>query len=243
MPLAASDHMHDLTPRFDSIPFLGPGAIPEPTLLTEDQRKVLGQIGKRLQLPARTTIYCEGGRADSVFVVVEGVLKSFRELPSGKRAMSAFLFRHDIFGLAERGRYINCVKAITAVTLHQLPLESLIPVIRRDAELQFKFLAKVTQALRESQRRAILVGRRDAVGRLAMFMMMMRGHHHLAGGNDRVIPLPMSRTDIADFLGLSREALSRAVRGLQRRGIVAFDGRHVARIIDSASLTKLAAAV
>ena len=242
MPLAVSDDMHDLTPRFESIPFLKPGAIPEPTLLTEDQRKVLAQIGQRLQLPARTTIYREGGRADSVFVVVEGVLKSYRELPSGKRTMNAFLFRHDIFGLAERGHYLNCVKTITPVTLHQLPLESLIPVIKRDAELQFKFLAKITQALRESQRRAILVGRRDAVGRLAMFMMMMRGHH-LAGGNDRVIPLPMSRTDIAEFLGLSREALSRAVRGLQRRGIVAFDGRRIARIIDSASLAKLAAAV
>jgi CRP/FNR family transcriptional regulator len=243
MTLAASDHMHDATPRFDSIPFLNTGAISEPTLLTEDQRKVLAQIGKRLQLPARTTIYCEGNRADSVFVVVDGVLKSYRELPSGKRAMSAFLFRHDIFGLAERGQYLNCVKAITAVTLYQLPLENLIPLIKRDAELQFKFLAKVTQALRESQRRAILVGRRDAVGRLAMFMLMMRGHQQLASGNDRDIPLPMSRTDIADFLGLSREALSRAVRGLQRRGIVTFDGRHRARIVDTSSLSKLAAAV
>jgi CRP-like cAMP-binding protein len=243
MALAASDYMHDATPRFDSIPFLNPGAIPEPTRLTEEQRNVLAQMGKRVQLPARTTIYCEGGRADSVFVVVDGVLKSYRELPSGKKAISAFLFHHDIFGLAERGRYLNCVNAITPVTLHRLPLENLIPLIKRDAELQFKFLAKVTQALRESQRRAILVGRRDAVGRLAMFMMMMRGHHHLTGNNDRIIPLPMSRTDIADFLGLSREALSRAVRGLQRRGIVAFDGRRIARIIDSASLAKLAAAV
>jgi CRP-like cAMP-binding protein len=240
MTLAPS---HDMQPRFDSIPFLNTGANPDPTLLTEDQRKALAQIGKRLQLPARSTIYREGSRADSVFVVVDGVLKSYRELPSGKRAMSAFLFRHDIFGLAERGKYLNCVNAITAVTLHQLPFEDLIPVIKRDAELQFKFLAKVTQALRESQRRAILVGRRDAVGRLAMFMMMMREHHHHANGNDRIIPLPMSRTDIADFLGLSREALSRAVRGLQRRGIVAFDGRHVARIVDASSLAKLAAAL
>ena len=157
--------------------------------------------------------------------------------------MSALLFRHDIFGLAERGRYLNCVQAITPVTLHQLPLGELIPLIKRDAELQFKFLAKVTQALRESQRRTILVGRRDAVGRLAMFLMMMRGHHQLSVGNDRDIPLPMSRTDIADFLGLSREATSRAARGLQRRGIVTFAGRHLARIVDTASLVKLAAAV
>jgi len=243
MPLATSDDMHDSTPHFDSIPFLNTGEITEPTLLTDDQREVLARIGKRLKLPARTTVYSERTRADSVFVIVEGVLKSYRELPSGKRAMSALLFRHDIFGLAERGRYLNSVQAITPVTLHQLPLADLIPLIKRDAELQFKFLAKVTQALRESQRRTILVGRRDAVGRLAMFLMMMRGHHQLAVGNDRDIPLPMSRTDIADFLGLSREATSRAAKALQRRGIVTFASRHLARIVDTPSLAKLAAAV
>ena len=53
----------------------------------------------------------------------------------------------------------------------------------------------------------------------------------------------MTRTDIADFLGLSREALSRAAAQLQRRGIVRFADRHTARIIDAAQLAKIAAAV
>ena len=66
MPIATSDHMHDSTPRFDSIPFLNTDEITEPTLLTDDQREVLARIGKRLKLPARTTIYRESDRADSV---------------------------------------------------------------------------------------------------------------------------------------------------------------------------------
>jgi CRP-like cAMP-binding protein len=243
MALAAVDPMYDLSPSFGSVPFLKAGTILDPTLLNEHQRKDLTRLGQRRQLSAGMTIYRQGDHADSVFVIMEGVLKSYRDLPSGKRAMSAFLFRHDIFGLAERGRYLNCVKAVTPVTLHQLPLSELIPLIKRDGQLQFKFLAKVTQGLRDSQRRAILVGRRDAVGRFAMFLMMMRGQHQLSVGHDRDIPLPMSRTDIADFLGLSREALSRATRRLERRGIVTFETRHLARIADAAALAKLAAAV
>jgi len=212
-------------------------------LLTDFQRKTLEHIGKRVHARAHAVIYDAGGRADAVFVVIEGVLKSYRKLPSGKRVTSTFLFRHDIFGLAERGRYLNSVQALTPVTLHRLPLAELVSLIKRDPQLQFKFLMKVTQAVRDAQRRAILIGRHDAVGRMAMFLMLMRRQHRLAVVHDYDVPLPMSRTDIASFLSLTSESVSRAARGLQRRGLVAFESRHLARILDLSSLEKLAAAV
>jgi CRP/FNR family transcriptional regulator len=235
--------MHDLTPRFDSVPFLGSGPDAEPMLLTDFQRKTLEHLGERVHARAHAVIYDARDRANSVFVIIEGVLKSYRTLRSGKCATSTFLFRHDIFGLAEHGRYLNSVQALTPVTLHRLPLAELVPLIKRDPQLQFKFLMKVTQGLRDAQRRAILIGRRDAVGRMAMFLMMMRRQHRLTVVHDGDVPLPMSRTDIANFLSLSSESVSRAARGLQRRGLVAFESRHLARILDLSSLEKLAAAV
>jgi CRP/FNR family transcriptional regulator len=235
--------VYDLTPHIDSVPFLNVGPAAEPTLLTDFQRKTLEQIGERVHARARAVIYDAGDRADAVFVVIEGVLKSYRTLPSRKRALSTFLFRHDIFGLAERGRYLNSIQAITPVTLHQLPLAELVPLIKRDPNLQFKFLMKVTQALREAQRRSILIGRHDAIGRMAMFLMMMQQQHRLAVGHDYDVPLPMTRSDIASFLNLTNESVSRATRGLQRRGLVTFESRHLARILDPSSLAKLAAAV
>jgi CRP/FNR family transcriptional regulator len=235
--------VYDLTPHIDSVPFLNVGPAAEPTLLTDFQRKTLEHIGERVHARARAVIYDAGDRADAVFVVIEGVLKSYRTLRSGKRAMNTFLFRHDIFGLAERGRYLNSLQAVTPVTLHQLPLAELVSLIKRDPQLQFKFLMKVTQGLREAQRRSILIGRRDAIGRMAMFLMMMRRQHRLAVGHDYDVPLPMSRADIASFLSLSNESVSRAARGLQKRGLVAFESRHLARILDPSALEKLAGAV
>jgi CRP-like cAMP-binding protein len=230
-----------LAPQWDSVS-RKTGADTETALLTDHLRKELARIAKPLQLPARAVIYREDARAHSVFAVLEGVVKSYRELPSGKRMISAFLFPGDLFGLAESGRYLNCAQAITRVTLHQLPLEKLIPLVKRDPELQFQFLSKVTHELRESHRRSTLIARRDAAGRLASFLLMMRRHRQTTR-SDREVMLPMSRTDIADFLGLSREAVSRAAGLLQRRGIVAFEGRHLARIVDTGLLAKLAATV
>jgi CRP/FNR family transcriptional regulator len=99
---------------------------------------------------------------------------------------------------------------------------------------------KITHELRASQRRAILIRRQDAAGRLAMFLMMMREHPQAHAGNGE-IPLPMSRTDIADFLGLSPGAVSRAANRLQRQGSVRFEGRHLARVVDRILLAKVAA--
>ena len=225
------------------LPFLGANLDEGMIVLTPRQREELIQIGVRLRLPARKMIYNENSEADSVFVVMEGAVKAYRDLPSGKRALSAFLFSRDLFGLAENGRYLNSTQAIVPVTLYRLSMSQLTLLLKHDAELQFQFLKKITHELRESQRRAILLARRDAPGRLAMFLALMAARTDRRIREDPDIPLPMTRSDIASFLGVSLETVSRAAAQLERRGMVEFRGRHVARVLDPLRLAKLASAV
>ena len=187
-------------------------------------------------------VYREDSPAEWVFAINEGCVKCYRELPSGKRALSAFLFGQDLFGLAENGRYMNTVQAITNVTLYRLSLVELTRLLRHDGELQFQFLSKVTHELRAAHKRAILINRRDAVGRLAMFIAMMASPGPVPASGQEVA-LPMARSDIADFLGLSLESVSRSASELERTGLVTFESRHVARIVDGGKLAKLVAAV
>ena len=121
--------------------------------------------------------------------------------------------------------------------------EELAHLLKQDGDLQFQFLSKITHELRESYRRTILVGRRDAAGRLAMFLALMANRIAPGSLDDGEIPLPMSRTDIADYLGLSVESVSRAAADLERREIAVLEGRHRARVVDRAKLIKLAAAI
>ena len=230
-------------PSLGAVPFLKTAAETDTIVLTSRQREQLMQIGIRLRLPARKVIYREGAPADSVFAVMEGTVKSYRELPSGKRALCAFLFPRDLFGLAERGGYVNCTQAVTPVSLYRLSISQLTLLLKRDAELQFQFLAKVTHELRESQRRAVLINRRDAAGRLAMFIELMAARRDRLAVRQREVPLPMSRTDIADYLGLSLESVSRAAKELRGRGLVKFENPHLVRILDAAGLAEIAAAV
>jgi CRP-like cAMP-binding protein len=237
-PLPSSDR----APSLRAIPFMkAPGG--ETGLLTDRQREELARIAIRIRLPARMVIYREDSPADAVFAVEQGVVKSYRELASGRRVVGSFLFARDLFGLAENGKYINSAQAVTRVTLYRLPLGDLTVLLKHDPDMQFQFLVKVTHELRESQRRAILVNRRDAAGRLATFVVSMGERVATLGPCGRVVPLPMTRSDIAAFLGLSLESVIRAAAELERKGLVQFEGRHTARIQDEAGLARLVAAV
>ncbi len=241
--MAVSRSVSPSLPALRAIPFLEDGSPEDPRpLLTEDQRHALAQIGVKVRLPPRLLVYQEDARADWIFSVIDGAVKSYRDLPSGKRSVNAFLFHHDLFGLAERGKYVNCVKTITRTTLYRFPLKPFTELLRRDPGLQFQVLIKVTHELRESQRRAIAIARRDAPGRLAMFLIFME-KRALEPARGRTIELPMSRSDIAGFLGLSLEAVIRASADLERRHLVAFEDRHLVRVLDADRLAKLAGAV
>ena len=233
-------HVSDDGPSLRGVP-CGPGLVDVVPLLAPRQRVQLATLAGRLHLPARMVLYREGSAAEWIFIVASGVLKAFRDLPSGKRRIVAFLFADDLFGLSEGHRYMNTLQTITPVNLFKIPTAALMDALRRDPELEFQFLCKLTHELRKSQRHTILVSRRDAAGRLAMFLRMLEQHGHQR--SDRIIEFPMSRSDAANYLGLSLETVSRACRTLERNEIVAFTDRHTVRVIDRPRFEKLAARI
>jgi CRP/FNR family transcriptional regulator len=104
-------------PSLRALPFLqGDSTVPA-ELLTPRQRRQLAAIATRVRVPARRLVYREGAAATWVFLCDEGVVKAFRELPSGKRRVSSFLFPGDMFGLAENGRYVSSARTVTPATL------------------------------------------------------------------------------------------------------------------------------
>ena len=214
-------------------------------LLTERHRRNLTGLATPLTVPRRTIFYREDTPSESVFMIAKGVVKSYRDLSSGKRQITAFLFPGDVFGLAENGRFVNTTQAITRAMVYRIPIDALKDLLLRDADLQFRFLCKVTHQLREAQRHTISVTRHTAAGKFAMFLKMLERDEHSRSepSAPRALLVPMTRTDIADYLGLSPEAVSRTTSRLVRRGILAFPDRHRVRILNPVELDRLAAAV
>jgi CRP/FNR family transcriptional regulator len=226
-------------PSLHAVPFQR--ADPEPIeLLSNAQRVQLARHAVVRTLAARTVIYTAGADAESVFIIGDGAVKSFRDLPSGRRRIATFLFARDVFGLAEAGRYVNTAQTMTPVRLYEIEVATLTVLFKHDAGLELQFLCKAVHILREAQHHNIIIGRRDAAGRLAMFVALLLRQGGQRRGQAEV-DIPMTRSDIAHYLGLSLEAVIRAAHRLERQGIVEFVGRHQARILDRRRFDALAA--
>ena len=208
--------------------------------LSPRERQKLANAATRLQLPRGHIIYREGEPADAIFIVGGGVVISYKELASGQRSVAGFRFHADIFGLAEDGRYVNTTRAVTAVTVYRIPADAFTAILQHDAELAFQFLCKVVDVTRQAQRKSIIVARRDAVGRIAMFLDLLR--HTTGEPRASQIDLPMTRTDISGFLNLTLESVSRGCRRLANDRIVEFDEQG-ARIINRRRFDDLVANV
>jgi CRP/FNR family transcriptional regulator len=206
-------------------------------ILTEKQRIELGSIATEVHSKRGVSVYDADKRAHSVFIVKEGMIKAFQDISNGKQRVLAFLFAGDVFGLAEGGNYVNAAQAVVPTTCFKIPIGALTEMFLRDAGLELQFLIKMTHELRESQRHQIILTRLGAHARVAMFLRMLQRRD--VNGSSR-IRLAMSRLDMARYLGLSSEAISRATAKLSRDGIVAFPSLHVAQVINRSQFERLA---
>ena len=204
-------------PSIRAVPFAnGPPIL----RLTARDKEHLASIATLRRLPAGTIVYRRGHEAHSLYAVASGTLSSYREMADGSRRVLGFLFAEDLFGLARRGVYLNTVKAITLASVFLFPMESLKALLTRDAGLQFRFLAKATHAVRESQHQAIMVTRRDPVERVAMFLSMIEEAQGDKRSDRDPITLPMTRQDIADYVNLPVGSITPALVALEQRRVI-----------------------
>jgi CRP-like cAMP-binding protein len=191
-----------------------------------------------VELPKGAFAYHALAPANAIYNLVQGVVKTFVRLPDETTHVSGFHFPGDLFGLAEEGEYIDAAEAIVPSTVFKIPMGALEDLLSNHRGLAVRLVHRLAHALRVKHRHALLLSRRDAVGRIAMFLLMLEGlgdtRRH--GG---ALYFPMTRSDAADYIGLTLEAVSRGFTLLEKRGIVSFVDRHHCQILDRQRLHAL----
>ena len=209
--------------------------------LTEEESALLAVISTVVRFKKGEIIYREGDRADAIFNIITGVVKKVRPLAEGGEHIVAFLFPRDLVGLAQEGIYVNSAVAVTAATLYRIPTAALEARLRQHANLDFAFLTKICHDLRETQRHAFFLSKRHSIARLALFLQMLEHQQiaHIDGSPE--VYVPMSRSDIAAYIGVTHEAVSRSFRELANRNVISLRDRQHLKVIDRAQLEALIA--
>lgn len=218
-------------PSISAVPFLhGETGLSTPILSATEQRR-LALIATVAHFSRGMPLYQERQDARFIYNIVQGVVKTYNVAREGKATITSFLFAEDLVGLAENGVYVDTAEAVEPVTAYRLPIDQLGTLLRGDAELEMHFLCKVCHELRAAQRHAILLAHHKAKAKIVLFIHVIEAQTQPS--NRRRVRLPMQRTDVAGYLGLTVEAVSRALRGLERDGILHFgDDPALIEIVD-----------
>lgn len=171
-------------------------------------------------------VFWEGDAADHVFKVSEGVLRVFKIIADGRRVITGFLYAGDFVGLSLKDRYLYSAEAVTPVRLRRLARKPFQEALEKWPELRPQFFARVCDEMATAQDQMVLLSRKSAEERVATFLMLLARRLHGCHPIGRRIHLPMSRLDMADYLGLTIETVSRTLTKLVARGVISPEGRH-----------------
>jgi CRP/FNR family transcriptional regulator, nitrogen fixation regulation protein len=172
-------------------------------------------------------VFGEAEPAEYVYQVIDGAVRSYKLLSDGRRQIGAFHLIGDVFGLETGGVHRFTAEAIVDTTIRLAKRVSLAHVAESDATVARDLLNMTATNLKHAEDHMLLLGRKTSLERVAAFLLEM-DHRLTAAG---VMALPMSRRDIADYLGLTLETVSRALSALHDQGILGFQGQTQRQIV------------
>ena len=155
-------------------------------------------------------IFGENEPADYVYQVTLGAVRSYKLLLDGRRQIGAFHLVGDIFGLETAAVHRFTAEAIVRTKVRLVKRQSLALIAEQDVLVVRDLLDTTTTTLQHAQDHMLLLGRKNALERVAAFLLEMDKRLAIAG----FFALPMNRRDIADYLGLTLETVSRALHQL-----------------------------
>jgi CRP/FNR family transcriptional regulator len=187
--------------------------------------------------PNNITIYHQGDEVTGFYRVNSGVVMVYRLLENSQRQISGFYTEGDFFGLAAGGQYQDTAVTVSTSNIVCLTMAD----VREDQELQKDLFAITWGQLDAAQNLITTLTKKTASEKVASFLLML-AERQKRKGEEFDIRLPMSRLDIADYLGLSIETVSRRLTALKSEGVISLPDRNTAHVCQYSKLEAMAGA-
>ena len=201
----------------------------------------LAHLGRHVHFAACETVFAQEEMTTSFYNLLEGVMRLYKLLPDGRRQIVGFALPGDFLGLSASARHNLSADAIGPVVLCQFSKSSFARFGKDRPDLLRRINEMAVRELGQAQDHMVLLGRRSAEEKVATFLIGWRDRLARVAGPSQTVALPMSRQDIADFLGLTIETVSRTFTKLERDGVIEIMSGSV-RLLDPKRAESLAAA-
>jgi CRP/FNR family transcriptional regulator len=192
------------------------------------------------RVEAKELVFAEGDEASHVYRVETGAVALFKILVDGRRQILGFAYPGDLVGLGAEGEHVINAQAIKPTRLLCLPVSGLHHSLFSDPSLGFKLYQAIAQELASARDLMLTTGQRTATERVASFLLAFSRRNACNGRDPTVLELPMTRTDIGDFLGLTVETVSRTFTKLRTMGLIALPHSAEVKLVDVDALQIIA---
>lgn len=216
--------------RRPTIPVLVPSA-------ARDALDLLEQFGNTMTVQREREIHGQGDEAKYCYRILSGCVRMVKLMEDGRRQIGEFLMAGDLFDFDALETYDFAAEAVSDVLLRRYPRRAVDALAETTMALARRLRGLAAESLRTAHTRMMLLGRKTASERIATFLLEMA--ERLPQGRQDVLELPMSRTDMADHLGLTIETVCRVLAHLRRDGTLAIE-RNCITIRDNAALQQMA---
>jgi CRP/FNR family transcriptional regulator len=201
----------------------------------------LAHLGRHVRFAACETVFAQEEMTTSFYNLLEGVMRLYKLLPDGRRQIIGFALPGDFLGLAASTRHNFSADAIGNAVLCRFSKSAFALFSRDRPDLLRRINELAVRELSRAQDHMVLLGRRSAEEKVATFLIGWRDRLIRVSGPSPRVPLPMSRQDIADYLGLTIETVSRTFTKLERDGVIEIMPGSIG-LLDPARAEALAAA-
>ena len=194
----------------------------------------LGLMGAVMRFARNAEIYGEDEPAEFLYQVVSGAVRTYRMLDDGRRQVIAFYLPGDVFGVEAGEVHLSSAEAVGESQIVVVKRSALLARAEHEKDLAKQLWTLTVRELRRVQEHSLVLIK-NAEERVAGFLLEMAGR----GDGGTAIELPMSRQDIADYLGLTIETVSRTFTQLVQSGVIALETSRRIMFRNPAALSRL----
>lgn len=195
-------------------------------------------FGWTIHLGPGQTLFHEGDPATRVFTLTRGTLKLYKLLADGRRHVTGFMHPGDFLGISVDDEHAFTAEALEDTQLCSFPRNRFDNFVEIHPQMERELYRMAAHELAAAHQQMLLLGRKTATERLASFILFLADRTATVG--NAIIHLPMSRSDIADYLGLTKETVSRVLSGLKGTRVVRLVTTDEVELLDRDRLQRIA---
>ena len=206
-------------------------------MASQDAQEPLHTAGTVIQVAQGREIFAEGNETDVFYKVISGVVRVCKFLSDGRRQIEAFHVAGEVFGFELGNERMLSAEAVSDCTLVSYRRRNVEMLAQKDETVTRHLFQYAMKSLAQAQSHSLMLSRRGAAEKVASFLLSWATHF----ADKRAITLAMTRQDIADYLGLTIESVSRSLSQFERDGLIALPNTRDVRLKNIEALEYLAA--